>query len=190
MTPCPRQLFAHDQQLCGRGNAIGAPLADPVLRLVCRGWDHLAGDYPGRVLRWITAFLDLPAEAASLGVEFWRAVTGSNVSARRGERSQFVTLLPSDGDPYLRVQATLGGHAGCHLDLHADEPDEIAERALSLGAVERCREPGLAVLESPGGLGFCAVRHGGEGTRPSPVVRGDAGRSLSILPATTSGPRP
>jgi Glyoxalase-like domain len=130
------------------------------------------------VLRWITAFLDLPAGAASRGVEFWRAVTGSNVSARRGERSQFVTLLPSGGDPYLRVQTTLGGLGGCHLDLHADEPDEIAERALSLGAVERCREPGLVVLESPSGLGFCAVRHGGEGTRPSPVVRGAAGRSL------------
>jgi hypothetical protein len=130
------------------------------------------------VLRWLTAFVDLPLEAAERGVAFWRTITGSTLSSRRGERSQFVTLLPTHGDAYLRAQTVLAGHGGCHLHLHADDPGEIAERAVSLGAVQRHSEPGIVVVESPAGLGFCAVRHHGEATRPSPVVRGDGTRSL------------
>jgi hypothetical protein len=111
-------------------------------------------------------------------VAFWQAVTGSTLSSRRGERAQFVTLLPASGDAYLRAQTVLSGPGGGHLDLHADVPDAVAERALALGAVERFREPGLVVLTSPAGVGFCAVEHEGESVRPAPVVRADGSRSL------------
>jgi hypothetical protein len=130
------------------------------------------------VLRWLTAFLDMPPEAAERDVAFWQAITGSTLSARRGERSQFVTLLPASGDAYLRAQTVLAGPGGCHLDLHADDAEAIADRALSMGAVQRHREPGFIVLESPAGIGFCAVQHQGEATRPSPAVRDDGTRSL------------
>jgi glyoxalase superfamily protein len=130
------------------------------------------------VVRWLTAAVDLTPETAERGVSFWRTTTGWTLSSRRGERSQFVTLLPSSGDPYLRAQTVLAGDGGRHLDLHADDPDEIAARAVSLGALLRHREPGHIVVESPAGLGFCVVRHHGEATRASPVVRADGTRSL------------
>jgi hypothetical protein len=127
---------------------------------------------------WLTAFIDLPPGPAEPAVAFWQAVTGSTLSSRRGERSQFVTLLPASGDAYLRAQNVLSGPGGGHLDLHSGEPEVVAERALSLGAVERLREPGLVVLTSPAGVGFCAVEHEGEAVRPAPVVRSDGTRSL------------
>jgi hypothetical protein len=130
------------------------------------------------VIDWLTAFIDLPAGPAEPAVAFWQAVTGSTLSSRRGERSQFVTLLPASGDAYLRAQTVLSGPGGGHLDLHSADPAAVAERALSLGAVERFREPGLVVLTSPGGIGFCAVEHEGEAVLPAPVVRADGTRSL------------
>jgi hypothetical protein len=130
------------------------------------------------VIRWTTAFIDLPPQQAENSLRFWQTVTRSGLSSRRGERSQFVTLLPASGDAYLRVQTVLAGPGGGHLDLHAAEPEALAERALSLGAVERFREPGLVVLTSAAGIGFCAVEHEGEAVRPAPVVRDDGTRSL------------
>jgi hypothetical protein len=132
----------------------------------------------GAVLRWLTAFIDLPPGPAEPALAFWQAVTGSTLSPRRGERSQFVTLLPASGDAYLRAQTVLSGPGGAHLDLHSDDPAALAGRALALGAVERFREPGLVVLASPAGIGFCAVEHDGEARRPAPLVRPDGARSL------------
>lgn len=134
------------------------------------------------MLRWLTAFIDLPAGAAAPAEAFWHAVTATTPSPRRGERAQFVTLLPASGDSFLRAQTVLDGAGGGHLDLHVDAPEEFAGRALALGAVERFRESGLVVLSSPAGVGFCAVRHDasgrGEAVRPSPVIRDDGTRSL------------
>jgi hypothetical protein len=117
------------------------------------------------VLCWLTAFIDLPVGAAAPAEAFWHAVTATTPSSRRGERAQFVTLLPASGDSFLRAQTVLDGPGGGHLDLHVDAPEQIAEGALSLGAVERFREPGLVVLTSPAGVAFCAVRHHGEAVR-------------------------
>ena len=130
------------------------------------------------MILWLTAFIDLPPGPAEPAAAFWQAVTGSTLSARRGDRSQFVTLLPASGDAYLRAQTVLSGPGGGHLDLHSGEPEAVADRALSLGATERFREPGLVVLTSPAGIGFCAVEHDGEAVRPAPVVRADGTRSL------------
>jgi hypothetical protein len=128
--------------------------------------------------RWLTVFLDFPADAFEPGVAFWQAVTGSGLSARRGPTGDFATLLPPDGDAYLRVQRLGAGDGGCHLDLHVDtavEPlTEAAERARSLGARLLHAEDGLIVAESPAGFTFCLVHWDGEHAVPSPLP-GDAG---------------
>jgi len=122
--------------------------------------------------RWLTVFLDFPADAFDPGVAFWQAVTGSGLSARRGPSGDFATLLPPDGDAYLRVQRLVAGDGGCHLDLHVDTAAEplaaAAERARSLGARLLHSEDGLIVAASPAGFPFCLVSWDGEQVVPAP----------------------
>ena len=128
--------------------------------------------------RWLTVFLDFPADAFDPGVAFWQAVTGSGLSAHRGASGEFATLLPPDGDAYLRVQRLAAGNGGCHLDLHVDTATEslaeAAERARSLGARLLHAEDGLIVAASPAGFAFCLVPWRGEHVVPSPRP-GDGG---------------
>jgi hypothetical protein len=132
------------------------------------------------LFRWLTLFLDFPAEAFDAGAAFWREVTGSDLSPSRGETGEFATLLPPDGDAYLRVQRIADGSGGCHLDLHADPAagtvDQAAERAVALGATVRHASEGLVIMGSPGGFTFCLVRWHGEHTVPRPA-RLDSGGS-------------
>jgi hypothetical protein len=132
------------------------------------------------LFRWLTLFLDFPAEAFDAGAAFWRGVTSSDLSPFRGETGEFATLLPPDGDAYLRVQRIAGGSGGCHLDLHADPAagtvDQAAERAVALGATVRHASEGLVIMGSPGGFTFCLVRWHGEHTVPRPA-RLDSGGS-------------
>lgn len=130
--------------------------------------------------RWLTVFLDFPAASFDPGVTFWRAVTGSRLSAYRGTSGEFATLLPPDGDPYLRVQRLAAGDGGCHLDLHVDT-DAVplaaaGERARSLGARLLHTEDGLIIAASPAGFTFCLVAWHGEHVVPSPLT-GGAGAS-------------
>jgi hypothetical protein len=128
-------------------------------------------------IRWLTVFLDL-AHDADTAEAFWAGVTGSTLSPRRGPDGEFATLLPRDGDAYLRVQRVRSETGGCHLDLHLD-PDALdgaAARAVALGASERFRESGeVIVLDSPGGFPFCLVRWDGEATVPDPLDLDGAG---------------
>ncbi|MGD0701143.1 MAG: VOC family protein [Trebonia sp.] len=128
--------------------------------------------------RWLTVFLDFPADAFGSGVAFWQAVTGSGLSAYRGATGEFATLLPPDGDAYLRVQRLAAGDGGCHLDLHVDtavEPLAVAgDRARSLGARLLHAEDGLIVAESPAGFTFCLVPWDDQHVVPSPLAD-DAG---------------
>lgn len=120
-------------------------------------------------MRWMTAFLDLPATGFDETVRFWRDVTGEGLSSTRGERDEFATLVPPAGDPTLRVQRLQEGEARIHLDLHVDDVYDAADRAAALGA-RRAQSPqhGVAVLRSPGGLTFCFVPHHGA-ARPAPT---------------------
>jgi hypothetical protein len=109
---------------------------------------------------WISAFLDLPASGFDAGTAFWSGVTGYSVSAARGESGEFVTLVPPDGDDYLRAQRLAVGPGRIHLDLHVDDPSFASADAVSLGAVEVARPDGpdgYVVLRSPGGFVFCFV---------------------------------
>ncbi len=81
----------------------------------------------------------------------------------------FATLLPADGDPYLRVQVVGDGPPRAHLDLHTDDVAGLAGRAVVLGAVRVSGGDGLVVCRSPAGLPFCVVPWAGERVRPAPV---------------------
>ncbi|KQW48908.1 hypothetical protein ASC77_09315 [Nocardioides sp. Root1257] len=109
---------------------------------------------------WVSAFLDFGPGDLDRGVAFWRDVTGYAVSETRGETDQFATLVPPDGDDYLRVQHLDDGPGRIHLDLHVEQPTIAAEAAIELGGHVLVRhEAGYVVLRSPGGLIFCFVSH-------------------------------
>jgi hypothetical protein len=114
------------------------------------------------VVRWVTAFLDSPSRGAE---PFWVAVTGWSLSARRGD-GVFATLVPEAGDACLRVQVVGDGPARAHLDLHVEDVEVASVRAVAAGAEVTFREPGLVVLRSPAGIGFCLVTWEGESRRP------------------------
>ncbi len=120
-------------------------------------------------VRWVTAFLDLPEEHHDDAADFWSAVTGYALSARRGADGEFTTLVPPDGVDHLRLQRVADG-ARVHLDLHVDDVDAAADRAEGLGATAVDRSAGgLAVLRSPGGFTFCLVP-GAAGVRTAPTT--------------------
>ena len=143
-------------------------------------------------IRWLTIFLDFPAQDFGTGVAFWREITGSGLSPYRGTDGEFATLLPSDGDPWLRVQRVRDGTGGCHLDLHLDGGDaaltDTAARAASLGARVEHRGEGLIILDSPGGFRFCLVCWEQERTVPGPVVLGDEAASRADQLCLDTGP--
>jgi Glyoxalase-like domain len=144
-------------------------------------------------IRWLTVFLDVPADASDSTAAFWADVTGSMLSSWRGEKDEFATLIPPNGDAYLRVQRVNNRTGGCHVDLHVDvdaEPlDEVGSRAESLGAGLQSWEDDLIVLTSPGGLAFCLVPWNQEAIVPGPISFDGAGASradqvcLDIPPA-------
>jgi predicted enzyme related to lactoylglutathione lyase len=129
----------------------------------------------GVTVRWLTAFLDRPASAFDASVGFWKAVTDTTLSAARGERDELATLVPADGDAYLRVQRVDDTPGGSHIDLHVDDIDALAGRAVDAGAEEVRRLDDVVVLRSPAGLPWCAVGHHGEAVVPSPQAIGGAG---------------
>lgn len=117
---------------------------------------------------WVSAFLDLAPDDHAPGTVFWRAVTGYDLSSSRGDHGEFATLVPPEGDDYLRVQRLQDGPSRIHLDLHVEEPRAAADRALTLGATE-VADLGHVVLTSPAGLTFCLVSHPAS-ERPGPAT--------------------
>ncbi|MEU9911383.1 VOC family protein [Streptomyces sp. NPDC051001] len=121
-------------------------------------------------IRWTYAFVDRRIELLDRAQEFWTAVTDTRLSAPRGSRGEFVTLVPGGGDPCVKVQG-VGGGSGAHLDFCVDDVPEFVTSALSAGAGMAAEHEGWAVLRSPAGQLFCAVPWDGESVRP-PVVHG------------------
>ncbi len=106
---------------------------------------------------WLSAFLDFAADDFEDGCDFWRGVTGFELSPARGEDEEFATLVPPVGDDYLRVQRLASGPARIHLDLHVPDPRAAADAAITWGAEELADREEYVVLRSPGGLVFCFV---------------------------------
>ncbi len=128
-------------------------------------------------IRWLTAFLDSPPETARASEEFWLAVTGTRLSPRRGPRAEFATLIPAEGDPYLKVQQVVQSvPGGLHLDLHTDDVRGLADRVDSLGGSTSHHVLGYVICGSPGGLTFCLVGH--PGRRRPPAQEWPGGRSI------------
>jgi glyoxalase superfamily protein len=106
-------------------------------------------------VRWVWVFLDLPEREFETSLAFWREVARSDVSPWRGQYREFATLLPAEGEPWLKVQR-VGGEGGVHLDLDVDEPLPVAaERAVRLGAAVVGDLGDVVVCRSPGGFVFC-----------------------------------
>ncbi|MEU6554553.1 VOC family protein [Streptomyces sp. NPDC046915] len=122
-------------------------------------------------IRWTYAFVDRPAGRLDRAREFWTAVTGTRLSEPRGERGEFVTLLPEDGaDPCVKLQGVGTGDGGAHLDLCAEDVPALVESARKLGAGVVAEHDGWSVLRSPAGQSFCAVPWHGESARPPEVA--------------------
>lgn len=135
-------------------------------------------------IRWTTAFIDRPEVEADTAAAFWTAVTGTTLSARRGRRGQFATLVPEQAgvEAFLRVQTLEVAEPGdgAHLDLHVPDVVTAAERAMALGATAEPQEAHV-ILHSPAGLRWCLVPHHGDtgaSHRPAPVARPGGGTAL------------
>ncbi len=129
-------------------------------------------------IRWTYAFVDRPAGLFGPACDFWTAVTATKPSEPRGERAQFVTLVPGAGDACVKAQAVRAG-GGAHLDLAVEDVPAFVAAARRLGADVVADHPGWAVLRSPGGQSFCAVPWHGEAVRP-PVVEGPGGAASRL----------
>ncbi len=129
------------------------------------------------MIRWMTLFLERPASGFESAIAFWSAVTGTTPSATRGAHDEVLTLLPPDGDAFLRMQR-IGAGGGSHLDLHVADVRVAARRWVEFGATEVADLGGVIVLRSPSGLLFCAVSHHGEHERPAPVAASGSTRTL------------
>jgi len=143
----------------------------------------------------MTIFLDFPGGEFDAGVAFWREITGSRLSAFRGAGKEFATLLPPDGDAFLRVQRIAEGPGGCHLDLHLDlsagSLEEAAAEAMVLGGHVRDRDGDeVIIVDSPGGFTFCFVPWDGEAVIPArPPSSAWIFRRRNLSGNARSGPR-
>jgi hypothetical protein len=122
-------------------------------------------------IRWTYAFADRPHAAFGAACDFWTAVTATRLSEPRGERREFVTLLPDGADACVKAQAVASGPGGAHLDFCVDDVRGFADSAVRLGARVVRDVDSLVVLRSPGGQLFCADAWQGQASRPG-VVRG------------------
>jgi hypothetical protein len=116
-------------------------------------------------LTWMWLFVDSPEEVADEAWAFWQAATGSTLSERRGETGQFATLLPAEGDAWIKLQRVREG-GGLHLDLDSTDRAASLAAALGAGATRQGRYHDVEVMSSPGGFTFCLTRgDGGEWVR-------------------------
>lgn len=120
-------------------------------------------------VRWLTVFLDTPSADSAVAEDFWAQITGTTQSARRGDREEFATLLPPDGDAFMRTQRVDDTLPSCHLDIHVNDVQLALPRALSLGATLVRDFTDYVVLSSPHGFAFCLVPYHGETLRPAPL---------------------
>jgi hypothetical protein len=97
--------------------------------------------------------------------EFWAALTGYEPQPLSGTslglrdplgRGPHLTFQPSEIDDVVANR--------CHIDFYADDPDDVAERALQLGGdfVRRASDDNVrwVVLTDPDGNEFCVVVSG------------------------------
>ena len=111
---------------------------------------------------------DVPAEQAEAARAFWSGVTGWRLSGEWPQHTEFRSLVPPDGAPYLHVQ-TIGGPPRVHLDLLGDVSSDPM-RLERLGATLGRPGDGWQVMRSPAGLPFCVCGESGPHERPGPTA--------------------
>ena len=83
---------------------------------------------------------DTPRAVDSDALAFWQQITSSTLSeGRHGPACEFATLLPGNGDPYLRVQAVVGNRAECHPKVETFNKTLREKRALKSGLLRHPR---------------------------------------------------
>lgn len=125
-----------------------------------------------RPVLWTHAFIDRPLRLFGPACEFWATVTDTRLSEPRGERGEFVTLLPEDAGACVKVQGVVSGEGGSHLDFAVENVPTFVESALRLGAGLVTEHPRWAVLRSPAGQLFCVGPWQNRDSVRPPVVRG------------------
>jgi hypothetical protein len=130
-----------------------------------------------RVIGWVYAFVDRPRDRFGAAAAFWTAVTGSRLSARRGEDGEFATLVPESGDACVKLQG-VQGPAGAHLDLAVEDVAAAVGSAKEAGAGTVAEHGDRTVLCSPAGLEFCVLPWQGEAVRPGIVHKGASASRL------------
>jgi predicted enzyme related to lactoylglutathione lyase len=124
------------------------------------------------LLRWTWAFIDRPTDRFDQAAAFWTTVTATRLSARRGADGEFATLLPSQGDAYLKLQG-VHDSGGSHLDLDVDDVDAAESKVRDLGGSLVARHADWTVMQSPTGQPFCLTPTGDATARPPVVVARD-----------------
>lgn len=114
---------------------------------------------------WV--FLDVVQDQFEASIAYWSAITGTEPSPRRGDRGQFLTLLPTTGRPVLKLQCLGEPDAGegadrdrLHLDLDVADRDVALESLISHGARLRGAWKGVPALLTPAGQIFCVTMPG------------------------------
>ncbi|MEY9926737.1 putative enzyme related to lactoylglutathione lyase [Catenulispora sp. GP43] len=129
------------------------------------------------MLKWAWLSIDRPEHAFEESARFWTTVTGSTLSARRGERGEFATLLPAGGgDASLKLQGVLSGN-GAHIDLEFDDFERALARAVDLGGTVVERDGEWAYVTSPTGYGLCVTAWHGAWRAAGPFAAADGRRS-------------
>ncbi len=102
--------------------------------------------------------LDVPAELFDRELEFWRTVTGRELSATTG--GEFRRLLPPADQALQLLLQRLGeplGEVRAHLDLATTDRGAETERHVALGATVVDERSGWTVLTDPTGAAYCVT---------------------------------
>jgi hypothetical protein len=138
------------------------------------------------MLKWAWVFIDRPEPLFEESARFWTTVTGTTLSARRGGRGEFATLVPAegggegdgedDGEASVKLQGVLSGN-GAHVDLEFEDFQDAVKRAADLGATVLAQDDQWAYLKSPSGYGLCVTAWHGASRAVRPFVAPDGTRT-------------
>lgn len=127
---------------------------------------------------WMHAFVDVPGEYVAAASAFWSAVLGWPAGDPWPGSPEFVSLVPTEGAPYVHVQR-IGGPPRVHLDV-VGEIERDTARLEELGATRVYRGPGWQAMASPSGLPFCVCEEAWPHERPQAVAWPDGHRSTLV----------
>lgn len=127
---------------------------------------------------WLHAVIDVPSVELTAAGDFWARALGWPVGRTWEGHDELRSFAPPRGRPYVHLQQ-IDGPARIHLDLESRRPQDLAARAVELGAAQVSESDRWLTLASPGGLPFCVLEPG-EQDAPAPVTWPDGHRSRLV----------